>query len=861
MFALVAVLPVSATFNGNYYEVARNINQGATVFIGEEGLNVMNAFWNAGAQDVTKIGWWASAANVQNTPYSQSYDFGQNGRTSFTVGDTFVGYTGNWYALNNAGQAIAPVFNVQDPTLSVNLWDFSQNADVTGKSIPQGEVLGFKISTNMISALSGQRSPVFGVDGSTTKNSSGMYPEGDGYINVRVKDESGATFTSVNNGNGGTLNLNSLAIRQTPTTIGSLANGWDTDSLNTNGQLAYPIGTYTVWAESRLNNMKENYKNGGVDYTTKTVSQTVTASVVSSTVKIEANKDTVIRSKPFSVTVTGKPRTTYKMWLKGTSNLAGGMDGQPPMVNTGQEGVVFDTNAGSVEAQRALAIATTGSALGYAYQNAGAGRVVFDDVAHSADVGYGTRTAVNVVTSASGTRTVEWITTNYTKAQKYTVRVELQEASGSFKSDEVDVKVEKGAVTIVAAGDQSYFLGEEIRFSGTNTESYKTYLFIIGPNLADAGAMLDAPREPVINQDASTFVVADVAGDNTWSYKWGTATIPLDAGTYTVYGVSQPVDRNHLGDASYGTVSIIIKKPFVSATASQSTVAKGDRIYITGTAEGNPSPGVAIWILGKNYAFYQTESVNSDSSFKYEVKQEDTKTLTSGQYFVVVQHPMANNQFDIDLDPSRSGRLMGAETVWVKNEILNDLNTDQSGTRLFVINGAGALQGSDAAEALVQAINDPNVDDTYTKLQFLIEEGTITIVPIGDKYVGDKFTIRAATNLAVDDEILMQVYSSSFKPTQKSQSGEFSGATGTVKVVKGETGLNSISFDVDASTFKPDEYIVTAEAVIQGTTGTALFNVLEGVPPTPTPTQSPGYGALIALIGLGAVAFIVVRRH
>src|SRR5512139_3637438 len=122
MFALVAVLPVSATFNGNYYEVARNINQGATVFIGEEGLNVMNAFWNAGAQDVTKIGWWASAANVASSPYSQSYDFGQTGRTSFTVGDTFVGYTGNWYALNSAGQAIAPVFNVQDPTLSVNLW-------------------------------------------------------------------------------------------------------------------------------------------------------------------------------------------------------------------------------------------------------------------------------------------------------------------------------------------------------------------------------------------------------------------------------------------------------------------------------------------------------------------------------------------------------------------------------------------------------------------------------------------------------------------------------------------------------------------------------------------------------------------
>ena len=281
---------------------------------------------------------------------------------------------------------------------------------------------------------------------------------------------------------------------------------------------------------------------------------------------------------------------------------------------------------------------------------------MFDDVSHVLETGFGSRVAVNVATSASGTRTVEFVTTNWTKAQKYTIRVEQNFgsiASPSFKSDEVDVKVEKGAVTIVAAGDQSYFLGEEIRFSGTNTESYKTYLFIIGPNLNENGAQLIAPRTSVINQDPDTFVQADVAGDNTWSYKWGTATVPLDAGTYTVYAVSQPVDRaaDHIGDAAYGTVSIIIKKPFVSATASQSTVAKGDRIYITGTAEGQPSPGVAIWILGKNYALYQTESVNSDSSFRFEVKQEDTKSLTSGQYFVVVQHPMANNQFDIDLNP------------------------------------------------------------------------------------------------------------------------------------------------------------------------------------------------------------------
>jgi PGF-CTERM protein len=503
-----------------------------------------------------------------------------------------------------------------------------------------------------------------------------------------------------------------------------------------------------------------------------------------------------------------------------------------------------------------------------------------------------------IKTSTSGTRTIEFSTTNWSKAQKYTIRVEQRFPittpgdyyNGSYKNDEVDVSVEKGAVTIVAAGDQSYYLGEEIKFSGTNTETYQTYLFIVGPNLPVNGANIakDDPRHwPSETNDVTTFKVVDVNGDNTWSWKWGTANYALDAGTYTIYAVSEPNNKADLGQAAYGTVSIIIKKPFVSATASQSTVAKGDRIYITGTAEGNPS-NVQIWILGKNYYNKATESVNSDASFKYEIRQETTKDLASGQYFVVVQHPMQNMKFDIDTIPGGAINMVNQNNdLWVYNLQLTDTKTGAP-TKIFKLGGAGSLQGSDAAEALVQGINDANVDDTYTKLQFLVEEPVIRIDPIGDKHVGDKFTITAQTNLAVDDEVLVQVYSSSFKPTDKSQSGEFSGATGTVKVTKGDSGMNKISFDIDSSTFKPDEYIVTAQAVIQdNAVGTALFNVLEtpvvtatpvvvattaaptAVPttvvttvPTPVPTtKSPGYGALIALIGLGAVAFIVVRRH
>ena len=113
--------------------------------------------------------------------------------------------------------------------------------------------------------------------------------------------------------------------------------------------------------------------------------------------------------------------------------------------------------------------------------------------------------------------------------------------------------------------------------------------------------------------------------------------------------------------------------------------------------------------------------------------------MAPGQYFVVVQHPMYNGRFDVFPDnPNNPIDILGAYPVY--------------GNVLFAVGGAGSLQGSDAANALIQALNNPAVDDTYTKLQFLVEVPKITIDPIGDHQVGDRFTITGTTNLAVDDQ-------------------------------------------------------------------------------------------------------------
>jgi trimeric autotransporter adhesin len=245
---------------------------------------------------------------------------------------------------------------------------------------------------------------------------------------------------------------------------------------------------------------------------------------------------------------------------------------------------------------------------------------------------------------------------------------------------------------------------------------------------------------------------------------------------------------------------------------------------IHGIATGHPRNGLQLWIISHNYLKVTTLAVNDDNTYLYELKPSDTTNLASGQYFFLVQHPMMNGQFDIIYDPS-------------SGSVINKQLGNGQGKEIFALSGAGSLQGPDSAQALVNAIGSQNIDDTFATYSFYVSPPTALINPIGDHYVGDKFTISGSTNLAIGDELMVDVTSSSFKPTDKTQSGEFSGISGAVRVVSGSGGYNHWSFDVDATTFKPDEYIVTVSGILQDVKGSAYFNIVNSVPQTSaTPT-------------------------
>lgn len=805
---LIALLVVgffigTVSASGNYDTVPA----GGTVFIGEEDLDV-----SACLGDATKVVFFSSGRDP--TVDAPDYTHTVANPTSFYVSPgVFSGRTGNWYRDGGSDPKGTVAFSVNTPRIAVLLRNYNGN-DITNSAVPRGEKVDFRIETNLYDIQKRNT-------GATTFD-----------FKLKVVNPNGVTYTQLMSVGGSSRSLLDLLVDQDIWYWSTFSNTqlesqcWNTNAVS-GGSKLYVAGQYRITAECNENSMKDNNNNAKSDE--------VTLSIAADELSITANKETISRGSQFVVSVVGIPKTDYTLNVRSTTNTAT----DAPIIIGYQDGVEITSGTNS----------------------------------HTA----------TITTSSGGTRSIGFSTDTNTRAKKWTIRVST--ITGESKYDDVSIDVKEGKVTVDTEESGVYYLGEEITLVGTNTETETIYFFATGPNLKSAGVQLDDPSKAVVDGDASTFKKATVKDDNSFELKWDTSSFGVDAGSYTIYAVSEPRNKDNLGDVSYDTVSVSFRKPYITAQIKPANVAAGDEFHIVGNAGVETSAGVAVWIMGKNFFIRDIISVEDDGSFDYEYKE--TADLASGQYFVVVHHPMYDNEFGIYIGEGTN-----------EQYVVGTYPTDPS--RKFRYKGAGALQGSDAATALVDAIDDSAIDDTYARATFMVDQPSITISPISPVTIGSNFTVVGKTNLAIGDEVIVEVISASFGPTKKTQSGEFSGFSGSAEIVEGENGWNKFSIDVTSDNFIEDEYIVTATAVETSTTGTTTFNVLEfvptptptptpipttptpepttipptptpttipptteptTVPPTPTPTpKSPGFGALIALIGLGVVGYLVVRK-
>jgi len=228
---LCCVSPVTAAIN--------TISQGNIVFLGEEGLDI-----SAAMGSYTRIGWWASAADITTTSPTNAIDL-TNRITSFMVTPSeFSGYTGNWYRLNNEGKSDGSAFSVVEPQLDIKAEDTSVPVDVeTLKWIPTGDDIQFRIDNNLAQMTSQRGSPPL--------------------ITIKVQGPEGGTYTALYNAGGTPTSIVNIPVTSTRFYTGTIWNMGDS--------ARYSPGTYTIWAECNVNNMNDNY-----DVTGKTISTKIT---------------------------------------------------------------------------------------------------------------------------------------------------------------------------------------------------------------------------------------------------------------------------------------------------------------------------------------------------------------------------------------------------------------------------------------------------------------------------------------------------------------------------------------------------------------------------------------------------------
>jgi hypothetical protein len=756
------------------------ISPGDQVFIGEEGLDVTAAVPGTASQ----IAWFSPGSNPETDVPAMIIPVGN--KHDFYVSPVQFGHaTGTWYIWNRT--VLGPAFQVQYPALTLRIWNQETGLDVSGMSVAPGTLVNFRIETNMASIT----------------RRAGYDPATDGYLSIILTTPSGATLTAVAGPDGILIPLKNLDVNTSLWywVAPGISDGWDTAARSEAGSRLYPAGTYTVRLDYNVNRMQDNLQ--GVLGFTRHLAVQVT--LASERVMMAANVAEVVRGNPFTVTISGVPGADYYLWVRNTGSMSGSPGNQPPLITPNQDGVRTDPVSGPF---------TIGSYPVSTRQ----GMTIRDDVPPSPANGTGYYALVTL--PGSGVRTVQWQTSSATDDRRYALRVERTSASG-VSSDEVTVGVVRGSVSIGAGAPQSFYLGEQVVLSGINTETDTVYLFMTGPNLPSSGGSLTNPRVPVRTGQPESFTVVPVDPDNTWEYRWLTGNLGIDAGTYTVYVVSGPGSRNDLSLWRYSTIPISLSRPFVTAGIPQATVARGDPVEVYGTATGDPSPGVAVWTFGVNRFLYDTEEINADSSFSYTLSEGETAGLATGQYYMVIQHPGYTNTLDVYPDANRQ-LVLSAYPV--------------PGSVLFRVGGAGALMSSQAADALIQSLASPFIDDTYMALSFLLVNPQITIIPPVNSTVGDTINLSGTTNLAPGNQLLVEVTSQAFGPTPKEGGGAFSGVSGTATVQDGPGDQNTWYFSFDTSSFVPDTYIVTVSGVTVSNVVVTTSFPLVAVTPTPTPT-------------------------
>lgn len=430
---------------------------------------------------------------------------------------------------------------------------------------------------------------------------------------------------------------------------------------------------------------------------------------------------------------------------------------------------------------------------------------------------------------------------------------------GNSEEKSVTVSVKPGLVT-ANAKKSAYYLGDKVKLSGTNDFGGKVHFYVKGTNFE----FTNLSSEPGKEWETS-IKTADLKDKN--------GKKP-DAGTYSFYAVklkdeSSPasISREDLDNLdkclAYTVVSVDLMQQIIRLDSASEITAQGSEFKAEGTAEGTLKQ-VQYYVFGTNY-FNSDYRTVSNGKFTVKLSGDVTDTMQPGQYFMVIQHPMYDEMFNVGaetVDKNLTGKILVNNT--------GDIS-DDGGTVIF---DTSSRQSANAAEALCQAIDSEDIDDMYVKVSFVIADKNSQINPIPTSISkGEILTISGTAYGYKYKMVTAEILSTAFTAASKhnADSASFISASEMID----ENGNWEISFDT--SKLNPDMYTVSVsvadlDAAVSKITITApaekksadekqdvpaVIPTANPVKPTETPV-SPGFG--VAAVFAAAAAVLLIRR-
>ncbi|MBE6516339.1 MAG: PGF-CTERM sorting domain-containing protein [Methanocorpusculum parvum] len=431
--------------------------------------------------------------------------------------------------------------------------------------------------------------------------------------------------------------------------------------------------------------------------------------------------------------------------------------------------------------------------------------------------------------------------------------IKLVKTNGDKPQGEVTIKIITGAITDVKTDAASYFIGAPAKVTGLTSAGDITEVKITGNNF-----------EAVFN-------VTQGEGNYTnWEFKYGSGaqktfefTIPtgelinkkigategklIDVGPYVV-------TLNATGTKA--SVALLLTQPFLSIVSGPEVVVQGEEAEFIINAEAVKNDKIKFYIFGNNY--FKSDNADPagdgvDTHFLVSLNETETEDMDEGQYFAVFQHPYLDGEFNVTASNDQ-------KWIEVNGKDVIDLTKRQS---------------ANAAEALCVELDAQNIDDIYVKHSFFVvdeaESSYISDIP-EEVAKGTTITVNGVDTANAGKPVTVQMLSTAFAAIPKEEQNLASFAV-IVNTVIAEDGTWEVA--LDTSDLAIDEYNV--KVFIDGDEKKkAVTNVVAAgdepvtpptdepvTPPTDEPVapETPGFGALAALAGLGAVAVLLLRRE